>query len=160
MDDTNRTVGGHWTQDEFLRHLYGLEAEEPALAHLAGCAACGQKWADLQARRGECLLPHTVNETRLRTQRQAIWMQIEEARSARPLGWRAPAAALALMVFMALMVSRPAVQLEDPLVEITEMAAPGPVSDTQFFEEIASVASSTQPAAAEAVESLFEAVGN
>lgn len=164
MGAGRKPENGHWTDDDLLRRLYGLEPEGLAPAHLAACRECRERYETLLARRNEVRPMPPADEQRLRAQREAVWSRVENRRRLPLAGWRVPAAATAAVLALAVWIARPGLDPagneEDPLVEIAEIASPQPLSDTQFFEEIALAASSPEPRGAAAVENLFEGGGD
>lgn len=147
----------HWTDDELLDRLYGLDA--PAgkeVSHLENCSDCSGRWRRLEAARERGLNAMApVDESRLRRQREAVWRRVDEAR--RPWLWRAvPAAATAMMLMVGVAMN----QHPAPEIPLQTMAAVQPAelaqSDDQFFQEIASVANAEEPSSAAAIRNLFD----
>lgn len=147
----------HWTEDELLDRLYGLDA--PAgkdVSHLNNCVECAGRWRRLEAARERSLnTVATVDENRLRRQREAVWRRVDAAK--RPWLWRAvPATATVMM----LMVGVALHQTPAPEVPRQTIAAAQPAefaqSDDQFFQEIASVANAEEPSSAAAIRNLFD----
>lgn len=154
MNDKNlQTL--HWNEEELLDLLYGLDA--PAgkdVGHLEQCAQCASLQMQLSARRGQMLAARTsMDETKLRRQRERIWQRVEDSR--RPWIWRAvPAGATALMLTIGIGLNyHPAPSEAEPKMALSQAA---PVSDDQFFSEIASFANSDEPASAATIRNLFD----
>jgi hypothetical protein len=134
----------HWSKDEFLAALYGAG---PLDNHPDTCAECGRRWDQLLKRR-EVLrrVRPEVSQDFLAAQRRSILARLEP--SSRVLRIRlAPLLAAALLLCVILTVIRKA-----PGPEM----APDIVMDNQIFEEVYSLASSSEPQAVQPLRSLFE----
>jgi hypothetical protein len=146
----------HWNDDALLDRLYGLDpAPDLELSHFDRCADCLNRWNALQLRHAALTAEQAaLGEDRLRAQRTAIWNRIEQSR--RPLYWRAVPAlstALLLVAAVALHIPRPGEPKPDR-IEYTQLQ---PVkSDTEFFNEIASVVNADTPRAADPIRALFD----
>jgi hypothetical protein len=145
----------HWNEAELLDLLYGLDAPAGKEAgHLERCAQCAALQERLSARRAQMLAAGTsLEEHKLRRQRERIWQRVEE--SHRPWIWRAvPAVATALMLTIGIGLNyHPAPSEAEPRMTLSQAA---PVSDDQFFSEIASFANSDEPASAATIRNLFD----
>jgi len=150
----------HWLDSELIEHLYGLTPDGVSVAHLESCAACGARWAELQASRAALVAEPKLDDDFLRAQRQAVWSKIESHQRYGWLSWRVPAAATALVVLFGLLLSRPSVPPVSPQDKVeaivaSELKAMQPPSDEKFYEEMTAMAASTEPAAASPVRALF-----
>mgnify|MGYP000881337666 FL=1 len=71
----------HWTDEDLLTRLYGLDARPHlAPAHLDECAECAERWARVSSARAEVLAAASsaaCSEEELRAQRAAVWNRIE-----------------------------------------------------------------------------------
>lgn len=150
---TNTNNSPHWTGSDMLDRIYGLAAADGlSVRHLDECAECGRVWAELSERRGALLAaPAAVRDEQLRAQRQAIWAEIERPRPM--LVWRVmPAAAATAMLFVLGLALH---QSPAPQVAPAQVAVVQPVSDAQFFTEIASVVNRESPGAVDPIRGLF-----
>jgi hypothetical protein len=147
---TNPSAGSnaHWRDEDLLTRIYGLDPEPPDQLHaLESCPECLARFEALVARRQQVVSGGIVSDDFLRAQRQAILSKIEDRRRGVWTSWKVPVAATALVVMMGVLLQRPAPQ---PVVD------PAPaVSDAQFFSEIATLASSDEPRAADPIKGLF-----
>jgi hypothetical protein len=144
------TNGSHWTDEELLQRVYGLEAGSEA--HLRECAECSARWSELERKRLVMTAPGKSSdalELKLREQRQAIWNRIEQPR--RPLWWRAvPVAAMALMLVIGVSLQQPA-----PSPANVQVSTVKEMSDEQLFSELATVANQVSPLASDPIRGLF-----
>lgn len=145
------TNGSHWTDEELLQRVYGLETAAPA-AHLEECAHCAARWSALQRKRQAMVAQAPASEAqedRLRAQRQAIWKRIEQP--GRPLLWRAmPVAATALLLVIGISLQPPA-----PVPGNVQISSVKEISDEQLFTELASMANQEAPRASDPIRGLF-----
>jgi predicted anti-sigma-YlaC factor YlaD len=152
--------GRHWRDEDLLDRLYGMEPAVGAEAHLENCPECAARWKAFEARRTELRTEPTVGEEFLRSQRQAIWARIEDRGRTRWMGWALPSTA-AVALAMAALLYRPAPEPQTEVaVEIAELNAAQPASDSEFFESTAAVAAESEPQAAQTVEGLFVGGGD
>jgi len=133
----------HWSDDELVSRLYEVGPEG---AHLKECEHCAQRWRRLLAAREQRLRAPEVSEEFLAEQRRAIYRRLDRAPARSPSWPLAPALALAVMLLLAVVLSRPAPEPEASLAS----------SDAQFFTEVYSVVQSTEPRAAGPLHGLFE----
>jgi hypothetical protein len=141
------TANAHWSGEDLLDKLYGLEPR-PAAHPLESCPECGARWQALLARRQAVLAVPAVPESRLRAQRAAVFARLETVR--RGWIWRAvPATAVALVLAAGVSLHAPR-----PTPPAREMADAG-LSDAQLFSEIALLSQQETPAAAEPLRALF-----
>lgn len=152
MKQQERMDTMHWSEEQLLNRLYGLDADSPAQAlHLEQCASCGERWRRLtEARQAMLAVPPEVSSDRLRAQREQIWRRVESSCS----GWIwrvVPATATAMVLMVALVLQQAPAPSPAP-VEVSQSLP----SDGQFFEEIASVANADVPRAADPIRSLFD----
>ena len=138
----------HWTADELLNLLYGLQPDDSSrMTHLDGCESCSRRWTELQAKRVSLTEDPVIPASVLRNQRLAI-----EAELSAPASWRAwlrpvPALAAGLLFIVGLALNQPRPEAQEQTVAA--------VTDTQLFTEIASVADQTAPRAADPIQALF-----
>jgi hypothetical protein len=147
MTRKDNTGSLHWSDEDLLNRLYGLEAE--AARHpIESCAECAARWQALSERREAVLAAAPVSDDRLRAQRLAVFARIE---APRPMWlWRAmPASAFALLLAAGIALHGP-----NPQAPATEVAEAG-VSDSQLFSEIAQITEQYAPAAADPLRELF-----
>jgi hypothetical protein len=132
----------HWSDEELLAGLYGVG---PTDGHPNDCADCRQRW-ELMCRRQEDLrlTEPNLSGAFLASQRRAITARTE----GRPRSSRfqvVPWLAAVVLLLLAILINRPAPKLR-----------PAPeVSDAQFFEDVFSTVSRSEPRALEPVRSLF-----
>ena len=152
--------GHHWRDEDLLDRLYGLEPELGSEEHLRSCPQCAMRWQALEARRAELVIRPMLADEILRAQRQAIWARIENHGRVHWTRWAIPSA-VAVALAMAALLYEPSSPLPPrPPAEIAELAAAQPVSDKEFFDNIAAVAAKTEPQAAETVQGLFAGGGD
>jgi hypothetical protein len=148
---------GHWSDEELIARLYGLNAAGAAEEHLDSCSECGLRWRALSARR-DVVLRHaelegatTADELQLRRQREAVWARIEAAR-ARPK-WRwAPAGMAALVVLAGVVLVSP------PRFTLNSAKPGATISDTQLFAELDTISAPENLRAAVPLSEMFERV--
>lgn len=143
----------HWSGEDLLGRLYGLDAPEGLSdAHLESCALCRKQLADLTARRTEILsaLPEVADD-RLRAQRQSVLDSVTPRR----FGWLGslvPAGATALVLVLGIALQRPAP------TPPTEMKATAVItqSDQELMTQIATLMENETPRAADPIRGLFD----
>lgn len=134
---------GHWTEQEFIDHIYGIG---PADDHLKECAECRDRHSTLAARRQLVTAEPDVPLEFLAAQRRAIHRRLDQpARSMRMV----PAFAATLVLLAGFFAIRQTPQPAQP-----QPAAAA--SDTQLFADIYALEQSSEPRAAGAVRALFE----
>jgi hypothetical protein len=133
-------MGRHWDDQELIERLYGLGPED---GHLDECERCAARMSALLSARGQVLSPPVVSEELLARQRLAIRRSLQAPVAHR--GWLPYVSAMATtaVLLLAVLLYRPA-------------PAPKPPSDAEFFAEVYSLASSSEPVAAEPIHALFE----
>lgn len=136
-------AGRHWNDDELIGRLY--EAG-PDNSHLEECEDCARRWQQLLALRARAVRPPRVSEEFLAAQRRAIYDRLEWAAGGSGHWWIGPALAAAVMVLLAVLLSRPAPEAPSSLAS----------ADAQFFTEVYSVVESTEPQAIQPIRGLFE----
>jgi hypothetical protein len=145
----NNQTGRHWSRDEMVSHLYGLDPAEGLNAgHLETCASCHSEWLALQERRRESLSGMTVSEDLLRRQRRAVFARIEKPRRPAPLWGLVPAAMTALLLVGVSFQSR------EPVEHIQTAAITA--SDRELFNELSEMIQEDTPRAAAPIRALFE----
>jgi hypothetical protein len=127
----------HYTDDDLLDRLYEAGRLDDHLEH---CAGCRSRWEDLLRRRRRVLAPAPEIEAWLDRTHLSL------GPSARPAAWLRPAAALATLILLAVLVTRP------PGPPPAVMAS----GDSQFLNEIYALIQDDEPRAAAAVRALFE----
>ncbi len=148
----------HWSDDDLLRRLYGLESESAvAEAHLDECSECGARWQELQSRRAAALddsSAKSVSAERLQRQRTAVWDRIERRRGFWTWKW-VPAAAAAGVLAAAILLLHPAGFAPAPR-RLAAQSSPAQLSDAQLFNDVAALSAPEAPRAAAPMRSLFE----
>ena len=140
-------TGKHWSDDELIARLYGIE---PSGTHLEECAECAGRWQQLVAARERVIAEPAVSEERMTALRRATLERIEQP--ARP-AWRpgfAPVLASLALLLLALVLTLPA-----PGPQPTMAVSSGP-SESELFAEIYTTVETTEPAAVAPIRSLFE----
>lgn len=132
----------HWTDADFLNHLYEVG---PPVTHLDECEKCRAQWEHYLAARRAVTLPATVQQSFLSGQRLRIEQRINR-RSAWPayIKW-SPALALAALVLFVFAWRTPPPRAE-------HRAA----SDAQLMSEIYQTLSDPEPRAVEPLRGLFQ----
>lgn len=137
--------GGHWTEQDFIHHVYGIG---PADGHLDGCGECRARWEAIRTQREFVLEEPEVSHELLARQRREIYGRLGRQPSRTALRV-APAFAAVLLLLLGFFFTRPA-----PVpVAATPAAA---VSDTQLFSEIYALEQSSEPRAVTPMRALFE----
>lgn len=156
MGEQTREGARHWEDGDLLLKLYGLAPEGGVAGeHLVSCAECSRRWEALRLARTETLSEAgPVPENRLLAQRRAIWARIEHPRRSWFLKW-APAAATATMLAAGLFLLHPVRPVPAPAAHQAKASA-APVSDAELFSDLAAMASTSAPRAAEPIRGLFQ----
>lgn len=130
----------HWDDHELIERLYGLGPED---GHLDECEHCTGRMRSLLTAREHVLAPPSVSEEWMARQRLAIRRSMDTpGRNRRWLPYGS-AVATAAVLLLAVLLYRPA-------------PAPKPPSDAEIFADVYSLASSSEPLAAEPMHALFE----
>ncbi len=133
----------HWSEEEFVGRLYDIA---PANDHIETCEACRRQWELFLTRRASLrsAIPEIPADI-LAAQRHAVLARLAEQprRSRLEL---LPSFAAILLILVIVTIFRP---------------APTPLSvdvapDTELYQDVFSMVSSTAPAAVEPLQSLFE----
>jgi len=134
----------HYSDDELIARLYGLDRGDD---HLDRCFQCAERWQAVRNRQATRQAEEaTIPEDFWRTQRQAIHTRLsEKPRVWRP--WLSPVLAGAGAIILAILFLWQPFQPEPP-VEL--------ISDAEIFEEIFRSAVRTEPVSFEPVKLLFE----
>jgi hypothetical protein len=132
----------HWTDDDLLNRLYGVGGGDEA--HLSACADCTARLRLFEARRSQSAAVPEPSHEFLAAQRRAIHRRLGES-PARRLHW-APAFAAMLMLIIGFMLFRPG---QTPQLQ-------QPITDDSVFAEVYSLEQSSEPAAAQPIQALFE----
>ncbi|MBA3974956.1 MAG: hypothetical protein C0504_12165 [Candidatus Solibacter sp.] len=144
----NNQTGRHWSRDEMVSHLYGLDAAEGLNAsHLDSCESCHSGWLAVQQRRRESLSGMTVSGDLLRRQRKAIFARIDRPRRPSPLWGLAPAAVTALLLV--------GVSFQPPKPAVYTQTAAITASDRELFNELSELMREDTPRAAAPIRALF-----
>jgi len=143
----------HLSDDELIGLLYGVgDAEE----HLAACAECGERWAEMHRAlgrtRAESAGAAEISGRTLAVQRQEILEGVE--RLSRTQAWRwVPAAAVASLLAAALLVYRPS---GIPKPAPAASAVVNAESDGELFTDVYSMEQEVEPRAAAPIRALFQ----
>ena len=144
----------HLSDDELIALLYGLGDGED---HVAGCAACGERWNEMHRAlgmaRAESVHAAEIGGRRLAAQRMQILERLGQ-RSSASLAWRwVPVATAASLLGAALFLhQRPSV---------SPSAAPAPAAvnaeaDAELFTDVYSMEQDVEPRAAAPIRALFQ----
>jgi hypothetical protein len=133
----------HWSDDELIARLYGVGPED---GHLDGCAKCADRLRTLTAARARIVQPPAVPEEFVAGQRRAVYQRLGSRERSRALLPYASAMATAALIFLGVLLYRPAPAPQPALV----------FSDAELFSEVYSMAQSSEPKAAEPIHALFE----
>lgn len=133
----------HWSDEQLLARLYGMEQGD---GHLHDCAECLRRWKEICARRRELLgnRPH-VSTGYLAEQRNAVRKRIT-AESPRLRLRLAPALAALLLLVAVVMLFQP----------WSKPPTPPQTADNKVFEDAFTLASAEEPEAVEPIQALFE----
>ncbi|MCL6507040.1 MAG: hypothetical protein K6T59_08440 [Bryobacteraceae bacterium] len=132
----------HWSDEDLIARLYGLEPEDK---HLEECEECGRRWRALLAARERFLAEPELPAGFLARQRAQIHAVLDQW--AQPW-WRrawAPVTAAAGMVLLALLIVRPAPTPQPSIAS----------SEPQVFAEVYALVES-EPEAVTPIYALFE----
>ena len=132
----------HWTDDDFLNRVYQVGGGDEV--HLAGCADCTARLKLFESRRTRSAALPDPSPEYLASQRRAIHRRLGES-PARRLHW-VPAFAAMLMLVIGFMLFRPG---QPPQTQ-------PPITDDSVFAEVYSLEQSSEPAAAQPIQALFE----
>ncbi|MBE0657925.1 MAG: hypothetical protein IH602_09560 [Bryobacteraceae bacterium] len=144
----NNQTGRHWSRDEMVSHLYGLDpAEGLKPEHLESCELCHSAWLAMNERRRDSLSGMAVSEDLLRRQRRAVFARIEKPRRPAPLWGLVPAAMTALLLVGVSFQSR------EPVEHIQTAAITA--SDRELFNELSELMQEDTPRAAAPIRALF-----
>lgn len=144
----NNQTGRHWSRDEMVSHLYGLDpAGGLNPEHLESCISCNAAWTGLQERRRESLSAPAVSEEMLRRQRKAIFARIDRPRRPAPLWGLVPAAMTALLLI--------GVSFQSPKAADYAQTAAITASDRELFNELSEMLQEDTPRAAAPIRALF-----
>jgi hypothetical protein len=144
----NNQMGRHWSRDEMVSHLYGLDpADGLNPTHLDSCVSCNAAWTGIQERRRESISSAGVSENLLRMQRKAIFARIDRPRRPAPLWGLVPAAMTALLLI--------GVSLQSPKPAENPQTAAITASDRELFNELSEMMERDTPLAAAPIRALF-----
>lgn len=132
--------GGHWTEQDFIDHLYGIGSHA---GHLDVCAGCQARWAEIRAVRGSILEDLEVPNEILARQRRNIYRRLGRDTHPAAKGLM-PAFAVVLLLLLGFFFMRPG------------PPANSPVSDAELFSDIYTVEQSSEPGVARPMRALFE----
>lgn len=153
MNAKRYSVDAHWSDEDLLGRLYGLDAPDGlSETHLEECGLCRKQMNELSARRSEMLsVPPEVADDRLRAQRQSVLDRITLPR----FGWLnslVPVGATALVLVLGIALQRPA---PSPAPD-TKTAAVITQSDRELMTQIATLMEDESPRAADPIRELFD----
>jgi hypothetical protein len=144
-------LSGHWTDDELIRHLYGIG---PDGGHIDSCEECQGRLAAAQAHRQMLELSasaeQAVSYDFLTAQRRRIYAKLTEPTRWRPAMWArrwASAAATVLVLGGSVLVYE---QKHRPA------AANDRISDVQLAQDVSSVALDAEPQPTAPLQALFD----
>src|SRR5262245_20921045 len=132
----------HWTDDELIERLYGVGRDD---SHLAACADCRGRLADLEKARKVLLEAPELSPEVLRSQRSRIEERLAAAEPPRRL---IPAIAMAVLLVVSIALNRPAPM---PSTSSTQ-----PNADARWFEEVFSQVSTAEPQTVAPLHALFQ----
>lgn len=141
-------VSGHWTDEQLVAHLYGVEGGE---GHFESCPECRARLSQLQANRAgtEAGFEDAVSFDFLAAQRRKIYARLTERGSwwsrVQIRRW-ASAAATVLVLGGGLLVYE----------ERREQAAHNRLSDAQLAQQVSSMAQDSEPQPTAPLQALFE----
>jgi hypothetical protein len=137
--------GGHWTERDFIDHLYGIGPQD---GHLAVCAGCEALWAEIRVRHQSVVQEPEIPREILAEQRRNIYRKL--GREPRPTAARmaAPAFAAVLLLLLGIFFMRPTPQSTVPSATS--------VSDAQLFSDIYALEQTSEPHVAKPMRALFE----
>lgn len=135
--------GGHWSEQDFIDHLYGIRLRD---AHLDECPACQERWEVLRVRRQSVLEEPEVSNEILARQRRNIYRQLGRNTHSAAKGVM-PAFAAVLLLLLGFFFMRPG---------STPLPVSSPVSDAELFSDIYSLEQSSEPGVAKPMRALFE----
>lgn len=137
---------GHWTEQDFINHAYGIGPED---GHLDTCADCQARWSRVRAVRESIVRnPSALDERELAAQRRNIYRRLG-AQPAPAMARVMPAFAAVLMVVLGIFY----------IAENPKSSPPAPVSsqaDSQLFSDIYALEQSSEPHVATPMRALFE----
>lgn len=150
MDNKANLQSNHWTADDLLDRLYGLDPRAGlSVEHLTACGECSRKLAALESHRAVMAAGGTVSEERMRAQRQVIFDRIE----APSHGWMmrfAPVAATAFLLVLGVTLQRP-----EPIPPAPITATAVVPSDEELFASVALLVEDDTPRAIDPIRGLF-----
>lgn len=148
---------GHWSDEELVHLLYGLDpSSEKSASHLENCSACSERWQSLQRRKAALQSAPAVSDERLRLQRRAIFDRIEKSSQR---NWRVtwmPAAATALLLTVGITMNFHTTPVAAPVVATHQAADQEFMADVASMSDVAASLSDDSPRAAEPIRALFD----
>jgi hypothetical protein len=141
----------HYTDDELIGRLYGLDRGD---GHLDLCGECKARLAEMKQRQSLA----TSHEPRLTPgflaeQRHAVWARIEKP-AAPHLFWRTASAFAGMAVLViAFLAYHPTPNAPAPQPSASVAAS---VSDEELYADISTVVNTPEPLAATPIRGLFE----
>jgi hypothetical protein len=147
-------VSGHWTDDQLIEHLYGLNAEHPHLdaGHLDACADCQTRLSSMLARRQAVESNSSEEEPGfefLAAQRRKIYARLTEPRhfwsDSRLRRWASAAVTVAVLGGGFLIY-------EDHRQQVMD----NKISDAQLAQEVSSMAQESEPGPTAPLQVLFD----
>ncbi len=134
--------GGHWSEQNFIDHLYGIGPDD---GHLDVCADCRGQWTQLQLRREPVLEQPEVPSEILAKQRRNIYRQL--GRNTDRAKGMMPAFAAVLLLLLGFFFMRPG---------STPSSPSAPVTDAELFSDIYALEQTSEPGVAKPMRALFE----
>lgn len=138
------TNGGHWSDEDFINHVYGIGPEE---GHLAVCGECRARADAIRARRAFVTREPEVPLEFLAEQRRRIHRRLEVERGAMNRFVPALGAVLLLLAGLFFLYQSPRPQ---------PVPAPVSASDSQLFSDIYALEQTSEPHVAKPMRALFE----
>ena len=136
--------GGHWSEQDFIDHVYGLGPDD---GHLGACGECRARAQLTRARREAVTRPPEVSQEFLAEQRRQIHRRLDEHHS--NVFRLAPALGAVLLLLLGFFfLYRPATRHVTP--------APVSTSDAQLFSDIYALEQTSEPHVAKPMRALFE----
>ena len=160
----------HWNDSQFLELIYGLRQPDE---HLARCPDCGSGRDQFMERRRGILAEPEISGQYLASQRRRIFARLEQPRQT--WTWKlVPAMAAVAVLMAAFLLQGPAqapvqkarltdAQLFTEALSMATSSAPSPLyiassagTEKGFYDDVYSLAFSSEPQAAKPLRALFE----
>jgi hypothetical protein len=143
-------LSGHWTDDEFIGHLYGLG---PGDGHLERCGECAARWAVLEKRRQGIVAAAAAEQEEagygfLAEQRRAIYNKVSAPGSQAVGSLRCWVSAAATV----LVLGGSVFFYEQRQAQVGESH----VTDAQLAQDVSLMSLDSEPLATAPLQALFE----